>query len=161
LQDNLKIMKSFEKSYNLDQTDRELIKILRSQGRATAAQLGEAIGLSASAAHRRLKMLEDGGVISGYGARINDAATGKRTTVFVHVTLLDQRRETFEAFEKAVRACAEITEAHLMSGEADYLLRILLDDDQPYEAIHRDALSSMPGVSRLVSTFSIRTIKSL
>ena len=133
--------------------------MLRLNARATAAELGEKVGLSPSAAHRRVKILEQKGVITGYRAVIADSVQGRQGTVFVNVTLVDQRRETFEKFEKAVALYHVIEECHLMSGEADYLLKIVLRDQTSYEDIHRDVLSTMPGVTKLVSTFSIRTVK--
>ncbi len=152
-------MASSDKFSDLDSFDRELIKVLRINARATSADLGEAVGLSPSAAHRRVKILEQKGVITGYRAVIAENVQGKQGTVFVHVTLQDQRRETFEKFEKAAIACAAIEECHLMSGEADYLLKIVLRESLSYEDVHRDVLSTMPGVSKLVSQFSIRTVK--
>lgn len=153
-------MTVFDKFSDIDPIDQEILKLLAKDGRKTSQQLGDAVGLSASAAHRRVKMLEKGGLISGYRAIIKEQVWGRSTIVFVQATLQDQRRETFEAFEEMVRACPEIEECHLMSGEADYLLRIVLSDHADYETVHREVLSTMPGVSRLVSLFSIRTIKS-
>ncbi|GGZ30025.1 Lrp/AsnC family transcriptional regulator [Asticcacaulis endophyticus] len=154
-------MANADKFSDLDSFDRELIKVLRADARATAAELGEKVGLSPSAAHRRVKILEQRGIITGYRAVIAENIQGKQGTVFVHVTLQDQRRETFEKFEKVALTCAPIEECHLMSGEADYLLKIVLRDSLSYEDVHRDVLSTMPGVSKLVSQFSIRTVKML
>lgn len=152
-------MVTSDKFSDLDSFDRELIKVLRSDARATAAELGEKVGLSPSAAHRRVKLLEQRGIIAGYRAVIAESVQGKQGIVFVHVTLQDQRRETFERFEKAVIQISAIEECHLMSGEADYLLKIVLRESLSYEDVHRDVLSTMPGVSKLVSLFSIRTVK--
>lgn len=152
-------MPNSDKFSDLDSFDRELIRTLRTNARATSAELGEAVGLSPSAAHRRVKILEQKGVITGYRAVIAENVQGKQGTVFVHVTLQDQRRETFEKFERAAVQCTAIEECHLMSGEADYLLKIVLRESLSYEDVHRDVLSTMPGVSKLVSQFSIRTVK--
>jgi Lrp/AsnC family transcriptional regulator, leucine-responsive regulatory protein len=154
-------MLNIDKFSDLDTFDREILNLLRLNARATAAQIGEKIGLSPSAAHRRVKILEQKGVISGYRAVISDSMQGKQGIVYVHVTLQDQRRETFEKFERAAQTCAPIEECHLMSGEADYLLKIVLRDNVSYEDVHRDVLSSMPGISKLVTTFSIRRVKGL
>jgi Lrp/AsnC family transcriptional regulator, leucine-responsive regulatory protein len=153
-------MGNADKFSDLDSFDRELIRVLRVNARATAAELGEIVGLSPSAAHRRVKLLESRGVIAGYRAVISDSGQGKQNMVFVQVTLQDQRRETFDRFEKSVATCAAIEECYLMSGEADYLLKIVLRESLTYEDVHRDVLSSMPGVSKLVSQFSIRIVKS-
>jgi Lrp/AsnC family leucine-responsive transcriptional regulator len=144
---------------DIDSFDRELIRVLRSNARATSQELGEAVGLSPSAAHRRVKILEHKGVITGYRAVIAENIQGKQSIVFVQVTLVDQRRETFEKFERAVMTYPAIEECHLMSGEADYLLKIVLRESLSYEDVHRETLSTMPGVSKLISLFSIRTVK--
>jgi Lrp/AsnC family leucine-responsive transcriptional regulator len=78
--------------------------------------------------------------------------------VFVQVTLTDQKRATMEAFEQALERAAVVREAHLMSGESDYLLKVLVPQSDSYERIHRQVLASLPGVHRLVTQFTIRSI---
>lgn len=143
----------------LDRFDQQLLQFLKRDGRLTSAELGEKVGLSPSAAHRRVKLLEERGLISGYRAVLSDEAENRHGVIFVSVTLKDQRRETFEAFERAVQMCEPIEECHLMTGDADYVLKIVLKGKTSYEDVHRDNLSSMPGVVRLVSQVSIRAIK--
>lgn len=142
----------------LDPVDEAILSRLADDGRITSAALGDAVGLSPSAAHRRVKALEQAGVITGYAAILSDDAFGRATTAFVAVTLDNQRQETMAAFERAVARCPEVEDCHLMTGESDYLLRIVVRGDDRYERVHQDVLSRLPGVRRLVTSFSIRTV---
>ncbi|WP_086606807.1 Lrp/AsnC family transcriptional regulator [Erythrobacter donghaensis] len=144
----------------MDRIDRKILDLLREDSRLTGEQLGERVGLSPSAAHRRVKALEDSGAIIGYRARLSRAARGNPSTVFVAVTLTDQRQATMLAFETALANTAQVAEAYLMSGQSDYLIKVLVPDSDSYERIHREILSALPGVQRLVSQFTIRTLES-
>lgn len=142
----------------LDDFDHKILIELERDGILTAAALAERIGLSPSACHRRVKAMEAVGVIEGYAAILSEKALGRSSTVFVAVTLEDQRRETMAKFERAVAQCRDVQDCHLMTGESDYLLRIVIADDDRYERIHQETLSRLPGVRRLVSNFTIRTV---
>lgn len=142
----------------MDATDSKIIAQLGRDSGLTSEQLGARIGLSASATHRRVKALEESGAITGYRARLSPAARGNPSTVFVNVTLTDQRQSTMMAFEKALGSTAQVAEAYLMSGESDYLLKVLVRSDDSYERVHRQILSVLPGVQRLVTQFTIRTL---
>ncbi|QDH33346.1 Lrp/AsnC family transcriptional regulator [Porphyrobacter sp. YT40] len=144
----------------MDRIDRKILDLLREDSRLTGEQLGERVGLSPSAAHRRVKALEESGAIIGYRARLSRAARGNPSTVFVAVTLTDQRQATMLAFETALANTAQVAEAYLMSGQSDYLIKVLVPDSDSYERIHREILSALPGVQRLVSQFTIRTLES-
>jgi DNA-binding Lrp family transcriptional regulator len=143
----------------MDRIDRNILDFLAKDSRLTGEQLGERVGLSPSAAHRRVKALEDSGAILGYRARLSKAARGNPSTVFVQVTLTDQRQATMQGFEQAMANTPQIVEAYLMSGQSDYLIKVLVRDDDSYERIHREILSALPGVQRLVSQFTIRTLE--
>lgn len=142
----------------MDNLDSKIIAQLAIDSGVTSEQLGERVGLSPSAAHRRVKALEQSGLILGYRARLSDAARGNPSTVFVSVTLTDQRQATMIAFEQALARTSQVTEAHLMSGVSDYLIKVLVREDDSYERIHREVLSVLPGVHRLVTQFTIRTL---
>jgi len=142
----------------LDAFDQKILFELERDGMMTAAALAERIGLSPSACHRRVKALEAMGVIEGYAAILSETALGRSATIFVAVTLENQKQETMAAFERAVAKCREVQDCHLMTGESDYLLRIVIADDDRYERVHQDTLSRLPGVRRLVSNFTIRTV---
>ncbi|WP_285712295.1 Lrp/AsnC family transcriptional regulator [Erythrobacter oryzae] len=143
----------------MDRIDRKILDLLRQDSRLTGEALGERVGLSPSAAHRRVKALEEIGAILGYRARLSRAARGNPSTVFVQVTLTDQRQATMLAFEAALARTEQVAEAYLMSGQSDYLVKVLVRDDDSYERIHREILSALPGVQRLVSQFTIRTLE--
>ncbi|MBX3561973.1 MAG: Lrp/AsnC family transcriptional regulator [Sphingomonas sp.] len=145
---------------NIDAIDRKILDQLARDSNLTSEQLGAFVGLSPSAAHRRARALEEGGLILGYRARLSVAARGHPSTVFVSVTLVDQRRATMQAFEAALAETREVVEAHLMSGESDYLLKVLVRADDSYERLHREILSALPGVHRLITQFTIRTLAS-
>ena len=141
-----------------DTLDWKILRLLKRDSSHTSEQLGELIGLSASATHRRVKALEQEGAILGYRARLSAAAEGNPITVFVQVTLVDQCRDTMEAFEAALSRTTHVHEAHLMSGESDYLLKVQVPESDSYERIHRVVLAGLPGVRRLVTQFTIRTL---
>lgn len=142
----------------LDSVDISILTELQDHGRLTNAELAERVGLSASACHRRVKALEQAGVIDRYVAILSEKALGRGITVYVQVTLDNQKRETLVAFEEAVETVPEVMECYLMSGDADYLIRVLVRDANDYERVHREVLSGLPGVARLVSSFTIRRV---
>lgn len=142
----------------LDPLDRRILDQLSRDSDLTSAQLGEAVGLSASAAHRRVGQLRERGLIAGYRAVLSGAARGHPGVVLVNVTLRDQREETMAAFEREIVDCAQIRDCFLMSGEADYLLHVEVTRDDTFERIHRETLSRLPGVVRLASHFVIREV---
>jgi len=142
----------------LDSVDISILNRLQEQGRLTNAELAERVGLSASACHRRVQALEGAGIIDRYVAILSELALGRGITVYVQVTLDNQKRDTLVAFEEAVEHVPEVMECYLMSGDADYLVRVLVRDANDYERVHREVLSSLPGVTRLVSSFTIRRV---
>ena len=142
----------------MDRTDRKILDLLARDSRMTGERLGNLVGLSASAAHRRVRTLEQTGHIAGYRAVLSPEARGRPSTVFVSVTLVDQRQATMQVFEAALADTPEVREAHLMSGESDYLLKVPVPAADTFERIHRDTLARLPGVQRLVSQFAIRTV---
>ncbi len=144
--------------HTLDDTDRALLRLLRTDGRMSNADLAVAVGLSPSACLRRVRLLEHRGIIRGYTALIEEAAPRDLVVVIVQITLDRQTDEHLKRFEEAVRRCPEVRECYLMTGIADYLLRVEARDAADYERIHKEALSRMPGVARIQSSFAIRTV---
>jgi DNA-binding Lrp family transcriptional regulator len=142
----------------LDDTDRALLRLLRADGRMSNAALAAAVGLSASACLRRLRLLEHRGVIRGYTALIEEAPVRDGVVVIVQITLERQTDDSMQRFETAVRRCPEVRECYLMTGMSDYLLRVEARDAADYERIHKDALSRLPGVARIQSSFAIRSV---
>jgi len=142
----------------LDELDVQILDHLQASGRMANADLAEAVALSPSACHRRVRALEKSGVISGYVALLSEEKLGQASSVFVQVTLENQRRENLSRFEKAVSRCPQIMECFLMTGDADYLLRVSVRDAADYERLHHDVLTRLPGVQRVMSNFAIRKV---
>ncbi|MGP1275598.1 MAG: Lrp/AsnC family transcriptional regulator [Caulobacterales bacterium] len=142
----------------LDGIDRALLTLLQDEGRLANAELAERVGLSPSACHRRIRALEARGVITGYGAQVDADAVGRGLTVLVLVTLENQRRETMQAFEAAIAQVEEVMDCYLTTGAEDYLLRLMVRDARDYERVHRERLSGLPGVARLVSNIAMRKV---
>jgi len=138
--------------------DRHILELLQEDSRLTIADIAERVGLSNSACHRRVKAIEEKGIIGSYVAIANEVKLGLRTSVFIQVTLDNQRDTNLENFEKAVSERPEIMDCYLMSGDADYLLRVLIRDAADYETFHHDFLTKLPGVQRVVSNFAIRSV---
>jgi DNA-binding Lrp family transcriptional regulator len=142
----------------LDDTDRAILRLLRADARMSNAALAAAVGLSASACLRRLRLLEHRGVIRGYTVVLDEAPQRDGVVVIVQITLERQTDDHLRRFEAAVRRCPEVRECYLMTGIADYLLRVEARDAADYERIHKEALSRMPGVARIQSSFAIRSV---
>lgn len=143
----------------MDRADIALLEALQADSALSIAELAEKVALSPSACHRRVKALEQTGIIAGYGARLDSRKLGLTVEVFVEITLTSQSSEAMERFERAVDDFDDVLECHLMSGTADYLLRVAAADLGHFNAIHRDCLARLPGVSAMRSSFSLRRIK--
>jgi DNA-binding Lrp family transcriptional regulator len=145
----------------LDATDRLLLDALQRDARMTNAALAERAHLSESACLRRVRALEASGLISGYGARIDQEKAGLPVNVFVNVTLGHQDQADLQAFEDAVRRIPEVMECYLMTGDYDYLIRIVVADTADFERVHSEHLTRLPGVSRVHSSFALRAVTRL
>ena len=143
----------------MDRFDVALLEALQQDSRRSIADLGEHVGLSSSACHRRIKGLEEAGLIAGYAARLDPGVLGLTLHAFVEMSLTSQSRETMDRFEAAVADFPEILECHLMAGQADYLLRVAAADLKGFDAIHRDCLARLPGVAAIRTSFAIRRIR--
>ncbi len=142
----------------IDLVDRAILDVLQEHGRITNAELATRIGLSPSACHRRVRQLERQGVIEGYAARVDRNVVGRGVSVFVEVALESQREDVLDSFEAAVTDVPGVVSCHLMAGDADYLIHVTCRDVADYEAIHREHIAVLPGVTRLRSSFAIRTV---
>jgi DNA-binding Lrp family transcriptional regulator len=142
----------------LDDMDASILRYLERNGRATNYEVGEAVGLSASAASRRIMALENEGAIRGYQALVDDRLFGKRMTVYIRVTLERQSASVLSAFETAVRRCREIVSCHLMAGQYDYMLVARVAGIDDYGRLHQNELSRLPGVTRLETSFALRDV---
>lgn len=145
----------------MDRADAAVLEALQADSALSIAELAEKVALSPSACHRRIKALEQMGIIAGYGARLDPRKLGLTIEVFVEITLNSQSREAMDRFEQVVADFDDILECHLMSGSADYILRVAAADLAHFDAIHRDCLARLPGVSSMRSSFSLRRIKQM
>ncbi|WP_020675319.1 Lrp/AsnC family transcriptional regulator [Geopsychrobacter electrodiphilus] len=142
---------------SIDAIDRRILSALQTDGRLSNVQLAQAAGLSESACLRRVRLLEQSGIIDRYVMLINQAAIGKPGNVFVQVTLEGQQQEKMQLFEKEIIKVSEVLECYLMSGASDYLLRVIVRDNTDYLRIH-NLLTSLSGVLRVQSSFALKTV---
>lgn len=143
----------------MDKIDLKILTALQADCRQPVAELADRVSLSPSACHRRVKQLEEKGVIEGYTARLDGKKVGYLIEFFIEVSLASQREETLREFEEAVRNVPEILECHLMTGQADYLLRVGASDTVDYERVYRNRIAQLPGVSRIQSSLVLRRVK--
>lgn len=143
----------------MDQFDRRILENLQHDGRATNVELASQVGLSPSPCLRRVRELEKAGVIRQYVALLEPSEVGIGVSVFAQVSLERQIEALLEAFEEAVRARPEVVECYLMTGNHDYLLRIVVPDLNAYRSFVLDHLSKAPGVANIRSSFALKQVK--
>ncbi|AWK89159.1 Lrp/AsnC family transcriptional regulator [Azospirillum thermophilum] len=143
----------------LDRLDRRILTLLQEDGRQSNSELAGRVGLSPSPCLRRVKLLEEGGVISRYVALVDPVAVDLPVNVFVSVTLERQVEERLDSFEAAVMERPEVMECYLMTGEADYLLRVVVPDLASYERFLKDHLTRIPGVASIKSGFALKQVR--
>jgi Lrp/AsnC family leucine-responsive transcriptional regulator len=144
---------------DLDRYDKSILEALQKDGRISNVQLANQVSLSESACLRRVRALEESGMIERYAALVSQSRVGLTGNVFVHIGLHREEQSELAAFEGAVRNIPEVMECHLMTGEFDYLLRVVVRDMADFERIHKDALTRLPGVARVNSSVAIRTVQ--
>ena len=143
----------------LDRYDKLILEALQKDGRISNVHLANLVSLSESACLRRVRALEDSGMIDRYAALLSQPKVGLSGNVFVHIGLHREEESELAAFEEAVRGIPEVMECYLMTGEFDYLLRVVVSDMADFERLHRDALTRLPGVARVNSSVAIRTVQ--
>lgn len=143
----------------LDATDRKILAALQDDARLSNVQLADKIGLSPSPCLRRVKLLEKAGVIQGYHAALDRNAVGLGLTVFVGIRVERHHEETATAFRTSVQNLPEVFSCHLVSGESDFLLQVVVADLAAYERFLTGTLLRLPGVIDIRSNFAIQTVK--
>ncbi len=143
---------------DLDATDRKILTALQERARMPNVELARAVGLSPSPCLRRVRALEDSGVIRRYATLVDQSAVGLPVSVFVSVSLERQIESALEEFETTVKARPEVMECYLMTGTADYLLRIVVSNLEAYERFLKEHLTRIPGVSSIQSSFALKQI---
>ena len=142
----------------LDRFDKAILDQLQRDGRISNVQLAALVNLSESACLRRVRVLEQAGLIERYVALLDQKEAGLTGTVFVHIVLGREEQSDLAAFESAVQNIPEVMECYLMTGEFDYLLRVVVSDIADFERIHHSELTRLPGVARVNSSVAIRTV---
>ncbi|HRK23863.1 MAG TPA: Lrp/AsnC family transcriptional regulator [Beijerinckiaceae bacterium] len=143
----------------LDAIDARILAELQRDGRMTITDLAERVGLSASPCLRRVRMLEDAGVIAGYVAVVDQNKVGLEVNVFASIRLERQREEELERFNAAVAQWPEVMECYLMTGTRDYLMRIVVGSLGDYERFIKEKLSRLDGVASIESSFALSRVK--
>jgi DNA-binding Lrp family transcriptional regulator len=143
----------------MDETDRAIIAQLRENGRISNTDLADRVGLTAAPCLRRVRRLEDEGVITGYHARISPQALGRGYEVFVHIELERKDRETTLAFESQVLQFPEVIELRRMFGAIDYVMRVATSDVESFEEFWIDRLQAVPGSMRVESLLTMKVLR--
>lgn len=144
---------------NVDAIDIRIIAAVQNDGRITINDLAAKVGLSASPCARRLRILEESGVIKGYTATIDQAKVGLPVSAFASIKLERQREEDLDRFAKAVSGWPEVVDCYLMTGQRDYLMRIVVRDLQAYEAFIKSKLTRLDGIASIETSFALDQVK--
>ena len=142
----------------LDATDCRILECLQSDARIANVDLAERVGLSPSPCLRRVRRLEEEGLVRGYVSLLDPAAIGLPVSVFVQVSLERQVDDALENFEQQIVSRPEVMECYLMTGSSDYLVRIVVPDLQSYERFLADNLTRIPGVANIQSSFALKQV---
>jgi Lrp/AsnC family transcriptional regulator, leucine-responsive regulatory protein len=143
----------------MDAIDRAILRQLQADGRISNAELAERVRLSPSPCLRRVRAIKRAGVIRGYHADVDPAALGRGFEVTVHVELTLKDRATVEAFEAGIAGFDEVLECRRMFGLPDYVVRVAVADQEAYEAFYMNRLAELPGLARVNSQFTMKTVK--
>lgn len=144
---------------DLDSIDRKILALLQQDGRLTVQEIAGRVGLSASPCHRRIKRMEESGLISRYIALVDQKAAGLPVSVFVSIKLERQKEADLARFAKAISGWSEVLECYLMTGPRDYLLRVVVADLAAYEQFLKRKLTRLDGISSIESSFALDQIK--
>ena len=143
----------------LDAIDRKILSLLQSDSRTTMQELADKVGLSVSPCHRRVKLLEERGVITRYIATVDQKSLGLHVSVFISIKLARQKEEDLNRFAKAISKWDEVLECYLMTGNRDYLLRVVAADLSSYEAFLKNKLTRLDGIASIESSFALSQVK--
>jgi len=143
----------------MDNLDRKIISALQTNGRMSNQDLADKVGLSPSPCLRRVRRLEQDGVITGYSVQIDQAKCGLPINVFVTIKMKESSVESMVAFERGIQSCDEILECYLMTGNQDYSLHVVTQSLETYEQFMRQTLTRLPGVASIDSAFAYGRVK--
>lgn len=143
----------------LDAIDRKILALLQRDARLTTQQIADDVGLTLSPCHRRIKLMEQAGIIERYVAIVNQRAVGLPVSVFISIKLERQKEADLERFAKAISGWSEVLECYLMTGHRDYLLRVVVPDLAAYEQFLKKKLTRVEGVASIESSFALDQLK--
>ena len=146
-------------SETLDHTDRQLLAALQRDARQTIAELAHTVSLSPSPCWRRVRQLEESGVIEGYHAQLNRHKLGYGVTGFVHLQMDNHTPAVMAAFEREVVALPQVLSCHNLSGRYDYLIEAIASDLEAFSLLVRVHIRSLPGVKEIATSFSLKEVK--
>lgn len=146
---------------NLDDIDRRLLAELQAEGRITNVELAQRVGLTAPPCLRRVRGLEEAGIIKGYHADLDASKLGFTITVFALVSLKSQAEEALRGFEEHMKGLPEVRECHMLNGEIDFILKIVSRDLQSFQEFLTSKLTPAPNVDSVKTSLTIRTSKNL
>ncbi|WP_439572188.1 Lrp/AsnC family transcriptional regulator [Phreatobacter sp.] len=144
---------------SLDAIDRRILTALQQDGRMTNQALAERVGLSPSPCLRRVRLLEEAGVVRGYVAVVEQKAVGLPVSIFISIKLERQREEDLDRFQAAVSPWPEVMECYLMTGQRDYLMRVVCADLPAYERFLKEKLTRLDGIASIESSFALAQVK--
>ncbi|MGO4312358.1 Lrp/AsnC family transcriptional regulator [Pseudomonas sp. KB_15] len=142
----------------MDRIDRKILSELQKDGRLSVTELSERVGLSLSPCHRRVRALEESGVLLGYRAQLDPGALGLNFSAMVFATLREGDRKAVEAFERALVDIPQVVDAQRLFGEPDYLLHVITQDLPAFQRLYDESLSTLPNVQRLTSTLVMKRV---
>lgn len=142
----------------MDKIDRKILAELQSNGHLSITELAEKVGLSLSPCHRRLRTLEESGIIKGYCAQLEASRIGLSFSTIVFVTMKDGDKKTIVHFEEAILDIPYIIQAQRLFGDPDYLLHVVVSDLASFQKLYDEKLSALPGVQRLTSTMVMKSV---
>ncbi|MBO9466115.1 Lrp/AsnC family transcriptional regulator [Tropicibacter sp. R15_0] len=142
----------------MDDLDHKILKILQQDGRIRMGDLAEQVGLSATPCARRVARMEEAGIITGYGARVDQRKIGQAVTVFVTLELDRQSVEAVSGFTKRIATFEEIVECQLMTGSPDILMKVVVPDLEAFDHFLETRLMTVPNVRNMRSSFTLRTL---
>jgi DNA-binding Lrp family transcriptional regulator len=143
----------------MDAKDRQIVRALQKDGRLTNQELADRVALSPSPCLRRVRLLEERGIITGYAARVDAKAYGLAVTAYIRIALQRHEKDSVRTFEARVTEIDEILECYLMTGDADYLLKVMVADLDAYEAFVRNRLHAIPGIASINTSLVYGVVK--
>lgn len=146
-------------STEFDRRDRRILEALQGDASLSNVELANRVSLSPSACLRRVNMLIESGIVEGTHLVLDQAKAGFEGTAYVYIALAAQDRNSLSAFEAAMMRVPQIQEGYLLAGEKDYLLRVIFRNMQDLERLHSEIITRLPGVERVQSTLTLRTVK--